>query len=450
MKKIGVIGTGYVGLVTALCFAKHYNVICSDTDKEKIEKLQSGMPTIYEEGINELLEEVKDRVTFTEDTKEVVQRCRTIFITTGTPTVQSEIEPGKVDISSVIIAAKQVKEYANEEKIVVVKSTVPVGTCKRIQEILDEPELTGNFKHIVLSNPEFLREGRAIQDFLEPDRIVIGYGTNCEESAIYLSSLYDKVMEGEDNFKGHLLVSRESSELIKYASNTFLAMKISYINEMANICEETGANIEEVREGMITDHRIGEYFLEPGPGYGGSCFPKDVQGLLHTAHASQASTNLIRATHIFNGLRVHNYLAKRLASLEVDLHSKIAILGAAFKPGTDDIRESAALPLIDYLYQRNAIITIHDPYAVSNISKWLMKNGYYGCKTTSILHEALNAAEVVIIVTDHNEYREIDWNDYKCGIVLDGRNLFSLQDMSIIEGMVYASVGRPTVIGGKK
>jgi UDPglucose 6-dehydrogenase len=449
MSKIGVIGTGYVGLITALCLAKHphHKVMCCDIDKEKIEKLQSGIPTIYEEGINELLNEVKDRVTFTSNTKELVEQCDTIFITTGTPTVKSVNNPGKVDITSVMAPALQVGAYAKDEKIVVVKSTVPVGTCNKIQKIYNEK----NQPHTVLSNPEFLREGRAIQDFLEPDRVVIGYGTGGESEAIRLSTLYDKVLEGTNNFKGYLFVSRESAELIKYASNTFLAMKISYINEVANICEETGANIEEVREGMITDHRIGEHFLQPGPGYGGSCFPKDVQGLIYTAQEYHAFSNLAKATHTFNKLRVKNYLAYRFRSANVVLKNlKVTILGAAFKPGTDDIRESAALPLIDYLYTRNAIITINDPYAVDNINKWLLRNGYYGCKASNNLHESLKDAEVVFIVTDHDEYREIDWNDYKCGTVMDSRNLFSLQDMSIIDGMKYISVGRPTVVGAKK
>jgi len=434
--QLTVIGTGYVGLVTAACFADTGNdVVGYDIDKAKIELLRVGSPPIFEPGLSDMLRAnlAAGRLRFTHDLAEAVRHGKIIFITIGTPSR----EDGSADLTAVKETVEQIAALINEPKTVVVKSTVPVGTCDMLQERLTE---ISKWPVRVVSNPEFLKEGSAVDDFLRPDRVIIG--TDDPDAAAMLRRLYLPFVR---NQKPILVMSRRAAEMSKYAANAYLAMRVSFINEIANICEKLDVDINEVRLGIGSDSRIGHHFLYPGPGYGGSCFPKDVQALMHIARSSGIEPQIIQAVHEVNERQKRLLFEKVSARFNGNLRGlRFAVWGVTFKPKTDDIRESPAIVLIDLLLKAGASVVVHDPQGLKNLEK------LYGNRIEyrEDEYEPLTGADALVIVTEWNEFRTPNFERMKSlmkrPIIFDGRNLYDLDQVEQA-GFEYYSIGRRAV-----
>lgn len=428
--KIAIIGTGYVGSVTGACLAKiGHKVINLDIDKEKIELYKNGKVPIYEPGLGKLIlqEQKNKRLSFSTSYEETIPISEAVFIAVGTPSRKD----GKADLTYVEAAAQEIARNMNGYKIIVNKSTVPVGTGRKIEKIISK-YYKGKFD--VVSNPEFLREGSAIRDFLKPDRIVFGTRTNKARDMmlrIYEPIDYPKVT-----------TSVESSEMIKYASNAFLATKISFINEIANVCEKVGADVEDVARGMGMDSRIGNAFLKAGIGYGGSCFPKDVNALNQIAGTRGYDFKLIKAVIEVNN-RQRTLIIDKLEDIFDNLKGrKVCVLGLAFKKDTDDIRESAAIDIIRMLSDIGAKITTYDPKAVKNGQAVLAEKNVVFHKNP---YEAVEKTEALVIATDWTEFQKLDYKKIKKLMkkpyIIDGRNLLDPEEMRKL-GFKYSGVGR--------
>ncbi|MEH7059732.1 UDP-glucose dehydrogenase family protein [Bacillus wiedmannii] len=431
---VTVVGTGYVGLVTGVCLSEiNHQVICIDTDEEKIRKMQSGVSPIYEPGLDELMQKNIEKGTlhFTSNHKQGFENAEVIFIAVGTP----QLPDGSANLQYVETVAKSIAKYVQQDVIVVTKSTVPVGTNDFVKKTILE-NLEKDVKIRVASNPEFLREGSAIQDTFQGDRIVIG--TEDEETANALEEMYQSF--GLPVFKTDIY----SSEMIKYASNAFLATKISFINEISNICEKLGANVEDVASGMGFDHRIGRAFLNAGIGYGGSCFPKDTQALVQIAGGVEHNFHLLKSVIEVNNGQQAQIVEKIKARMGNLKDKKIAMLGLAFKPNTDDMREAASIVIANNLIQEGAKVIAYDPIATESAKKVLPQEVAY----VDSLDKCLEGAEVTIIVTEWEEFKSMDLSKFKSSvknaILFDGRNCFDLKVMEK-EYIEYYSIGRPSI-----
>ena len=430
---IAVIGTGYVGLVTGAGLSDFGNdVICCDIDPKKIEALNNGQIPIYEPGLDTIVNRnvTEKRLRFTTDLPDAIQRSRAIFIAVGTPPKPD----GSADLRYVEDVARTIAKYMNGPKLVITKSTVPIGTGRMIERILAE---SGNgHKGSVISNPEFLREGSAIEDFLKPDRVVIG--ASDEESIALMKEIYAPLHSLEIPF---VVTNVESSELIKYAANGFLATKISFINEVAVMCELLGADVQDVARGIGLDSRIGPKFLQAGPGFGGSCFPKDTSAVADIAKRYGYEFQIIEAV-----LRVNDSIKQRMVSKVADAlggdaaGKTVAILGLAFKPETDDMRDSPTIPLIKGLQKLGAVIRAYDPEAIEN-SKKMFENVTY-CEDA---YETADGADALVIATEWNEFRALKLERIKKllkqPLIVDLRNVYDPHRMKA-EGFTYVSVGR--------
>jgi UDPglucose 6-dehydrogenase len=437
--KLAFIGTGYVGLVSATAFAEMGNdVICVDVDQKKVEKLSQGKLTIYEPGLDELfVRSIREhRLSFTTKLADAVTNSTIIFLTLPTPPQ----EDGSADLSYVMNVTNQLATFLIDSyKVIVTKSTVPVGTADKIRAALEAKGLRSGFHFDVVSNPEFLREGSAIQDFMKPERVVIG--TRNPAAAELMRNLYEPFVR---NGNPIIVMDERSSELVKYASNGFLAMKISFINEIANLCEAAGADVERVRQGMGKDSRIGTQFLYAGIGYGGSCFPKDVQALARTSKEFDYDFQILRAVMNVNEKQRENLLAKVLERFEDVKDKQFAVWGLSFKPNTDDVREAPALWLIEELVNRGAKVVAYDPEGLENALRALKVD----IKWANDRNEVLPEADALIICTEWNEFRNPDWNVLKSSlknpVIFDGRNLFDSAKVAD-QGFEYYSIGRPYI-----
>ena len=442
--KVCVIGTGYVGLVAGACFADSGNtVICVDIDKEKIEKLKKGVIPIYEPGLKEIvLNNVeKERLFFTTSIKEGVEKSDIIFIAVGTP----EGEDGSADLSYVLQAARDIAEHMNGYKIIVNKSTVPVGTAEKVKK---EVEKITNYPFDVVSNPEFLKEGAAVQDFLKPDRIVIG--TNSEKARKIMVDLYSPFVRKKERI---ILMDNVSAELTKYAANSMLATRISFMNDLANLAEKVGADIEKVRIGIGTDSRIGLAFLFPGVGYGGSCFPKDVKAILKTGEEHGHKLKVIDAVERVNKEQRKIMVDRVLKFFNGNVEGKtFAVWGLSFKPNTDDMREAPSIDIIKGLVEKGANIQAYDPVATENAKRVFKKLGIKDKITfCAKQYGALQDADALIVVTEWMEFRKPDFEIIKKlmkgNTIFDGRNIYKPEQMREL-GFNYFSIGRKPVIQG--
>lgn len=433
---ITVIGTGYVGLVSGTCFADSGNeVTCIDVDAEKVAGLNRGRLPIYEPGLGELVQRNRQegRLRFSTDLVGALEQSRVVFVAVGTP----QAADGRANLSAVWAVARDIRQTARQPKLVVIKSTVPVGTNRRFLELLNQP---GSVGHESASNPEFLKEGHAIGDFAEPERVVVG--VRSPEAAAVLHDLYKPFLRADRPF---LVMTPESAEMTKYVANALLATKISFINEMANLCEDLSADIQDVRRGIGHDSRIGFQFLSPGPGYGGSCFPKDVRALIATAEDAGHESSILRAVDQVNQRQKTVLAAKVRQLLGPQLRGKtLAIWGLAFKPSTDDVREAPALDLIRELLQAGAQVRVHDPEAMDNV-RAIFGSAIEYCPH---LYDPLDGAEALVIVTDWQEFRHPDFDvvrgRLRRPLVIDGRNLFDPAEMQR-QGFTYACIGRQPV-----
>lgn len=453
--RIAVIGSGYVGLVAGACFAElGHSVILVDNDSDKLAALRRGEVPIHEEFLPELMERhMGKRLTFTDDTVEAVRGSKAVFIAVGTPPMHN----GEADLSYVESVARDIAGAISEYTVVVDKSTVPVYTSEWVRKIMVlNGARAGCFD--VASNPEFLREGTAVTDFLYPDRIVIG--TDNERSANTLQELYQPLVDGSyygcktaipgpsnHALKARVIVtSARSAELIKHASNAFLAMKISFINAVANICEAVGADVEQVRQGMGSDTRIGSRFLFPGVGYGGSCFPKDIAAFRSVARECGYEFRLLDEVMHINEDQRQRFIRKVRTALWTLKGKQVGVLGLAFKDGTDDIRESPAIAVIQSLLLEGCRVTAYDPAAMERAACVLPSDSV---KFVSSPYEAAKKADALLILTEWQEFKVLDLARIREGlkypIVIDGRNLFSPEEMEK-HGFVYLSVGRPDVV----
>jgi UDPglucose 6-dehydrogenase len=428
-----MIGTGYVGLVSGACFSDLGNTVyCVDKDKTKIKLLNSGIIPIYEPGLEEIVKRNhnKKRLIFTTNIKEAIKNSKIIFICVGTPTKKNS---NKADLKYVFQVTNQLKKYINNYKIIVTKSTVPITTGDKIEKILSKQKTKKLID--VVSNPEFLREGEAIRDFLYPDRVIVG--SNSKTANKLMKSLYLPIIKKESRYFN---TSRRAAEMIKYASNAFLATKISYINEIANLCEKVSVDIKDISIGMGLDQRIGERFLRAGPAYGGSCFPKDTRAIVDTADKFKTNLSIIKNVinsnekrKIFLLKRVHEILGKNLKG------KKICFLGVTFKPNTDDMREASSLKMIPYLSKKGAIIRYHDPSGEKEFFK-NKKNVSFKKNITS----ACEKSDLIIIHTEWNDYKQLNFkklvkkNNFK---VYDLRNLYSPTKMFRLN-IKYFAIGR--------
>jgi UDPglucose 6-dehydrogenase len=434
--EIAVIGTGYVGLVTGTCFADSgNNVMCVDIDEAKVAALSRGEIPIFEPGLGDMVSHnlsVK-RLTFTTDLAAAVTLAEIVYLAVGTPQGAN----GGADLSALWKVVQGIAPHLHKDAVVVTKSTVPVGTNARIFAMLKE--LTGR-ECEVASNPEFLKEGAAIDDFIKPDRVVVG--VRSERAADVLRQLYEPFLRTEHPF---LVMTPESAEMTKYVANALLATKISFINEMANLCERMGGDINDVRRGIGHDSRIGFAFLFPGVGYGGSCFPKDVRALASMAEELGFEARMLRAVDAVNDCQKHVMIEKLKSCFGSSLkNSTIAIWGLAFKPRTDDIREAPALTLIDYLLSAGAKVQVHDPEAIHNVRK------IYGDKLNyfDLQMPALAGADALCIMTEWNDYKRPKWDEMltlmRTPVIFDGRNLYEPERMQAL-GFQYHSIGRSAV-----
>lgn len=434
--KITVVGTGYVGLVTGTCLAETGNhVCCVDIDHRKVEKLRNGIMPIYEPGLEKLFERnlKEDRLNFTTSLEEGLEHGEIIFLALPTPPG----EDGSADLKYVLGVAENMGRLLTDYKVVIDKSTVPVGTAEKVHAAIAK-NFDGEFD--VVSNPEFLREGVAVDDFMKPDRIVIG--TTSERAQKLLTELYAPYVRQGNPI---IFMDERSAELTKYAANAFLATKISFMNEIAQICERLGADVDMVRRGIGSDDRIGKRFLFPGIGYGGSCFPKDVQALVYSSKEVAYDFQILNAVTDVNEKQKVHIVNKIRRYYNNDLAGKhFAIWGLAFKPNTDDIREAPALEIINALVEAGATVSAFDPEAMNNVK------GIIGNKITytETQYDCLENADALIIATEWNEFRTPDFDKIvatlKEAVVFDGRNLFDVEQMEK-KGFHYESIGRPLV-----
>ena len=432
--KIAVVGTGYVGLVTGTCFAETGNkVVCVDVDKAKVEKLSSGEITIYEPGLEKIfLRNLKEeRLRFTTDLSAVVDEAEIIFLALPTPPGAD----GAADLKYVLGVAGELGKLLKNYKVIVNKSTVPVGTADKVRAAISN-NYKGEFD--VVSNPEFLREGVAVDDFMKPDRVVVG--TTSERARKLMSELYAPFVRQGNPV---IFMDERSSELTKYAANSFLATKISFMNEIAQLCERMGADVDMVRRGIGSDERIGKRFLFSGIGYGGSCFPKDVQALVKSAGEAEYDFKILKAVEKVNAMQKLHLVEKIKTHYSGALKGKhFALWGLAFKPNTDDIREAPALSIIDALVQQGASITAYDPEAMQNVRQLVGEKINYAPSQ----YLALEGADALIIATEWSEFRTPDFERIEkllpSKVIFDGRNLFEVAKMQSM-GYRYISIGRP-------
>lgn len=435
--KIAVVGTGYVGLVTGTCFAETGNqVICVDNNIEKVKNLKAGIIPIFEPGLEVLFKRNMEegRLHFTTNLKEAVDASNIIFLALPTPPG----EDGSADLSYILGVAKDLSSIVTDYKVIVDKSTVPVGTSEKVHALLAERLSPDLFD--VVSNPEFLREGLAVEDFMKPDRVVVG--TSSERAKKLMDQLYKPFVRQGNPV---IYMDERSAEITKYAANSYLAARISFMNEIANLCEKVGANVDMVRMGMGSDSRIGKRFLFPGVGYGGSCFPKDVQALYHTSEEFKYEFKILKSVMAVNDFQKNVLFDKISNYYQSDLKGKnIAIWGLAFKPNTDDIREAPALFIIDRLLEQGANIQAFDPEAMDNVKK------IYGDKIRLYdgAYEALENADCLAIVTEWSEFRNPDFDKLakmlSSKIIFDGRNVYDIDQMEEM-GFYYESIGRGIV-----
>jgi len=433
--KIAVIGTGYVGLVSGACFSEFgFTVTCIDKDAGKIGSLEQGVMPIYEPGLDDLVARnvAAGRLSFSTDLGPSVADADAVFIAVGTPTRRGD---GHADLSFVYRAAEELAVFLTGYTVVVTKSTVPVGTGREVEALIRQANPNAQFD--VASNPEFLREGAAISDFMRPDRVVVG--TESDAARNVMRALYRPLYLIETPI---LFTNLETSELIKYASNAFLAVKISYINQMADLCEQVGANVHDVAKGMGLDKRIGNKFLHPGPGYGGSCFPKDTLALARTADQHGAPVTIVDAVVAYNAARKQAMATRVIAALDGAVQGKtVAVLGLAFKPETDDMRDSPALDIIAGLVDAGATIRAYDPKAMDE-AKPMLPAAVTFCATASA---CLDKADAAVLVTEWNEFRALTPASFETAmagnVIVDLRNVYEPEVMRAA-GLRYSSIGR--------
>ena len=438
--KLTIIGTGYVGLVSGTCFAEMGNdVICVDNNKIKIDGLKSGKIPIWEPGLEEMVirNSNEGRLTFTTDIKNAVEKSDICIIAVGTP----PDEDGSADLQYVLAVAKDIAGYMNSYKVIIDKSTVPVGTADKVvatvQEILEERGV--NHKFDVVSNPEFLKEGDAINDSMKPDRVVVG--TDSEECAELMRELYTPFARSHEKL---IIMSVRSAELTKYTANAMLATKISFMNDIANLCELTGADISEVRHGIGSDSRIGYKFIYPGVGYGGSCFPKDVKALIKMAEGIGTKTRVLQAVEDVNDDQKSVLVHKVKKHFGEDLSElTFAVWGLAFKPKTDDMREAPSITIINGLIEAGAVVQAYDPVAMDEANRVFADNPRI--KYSHGNYDALKGADALLLITEWNQFRYPDFdkvkNLLKQPVIFDGRNQYNPQELKE-KGFVYYGIGR--------
>ena len=443
--KIAIIGTGYVGLVTGACLATiGHQIICVDQDEAKVDALRGGAIPIYEPGLEEIVVESVEKgdLSFTTDLTQAVESVDIIFISVGTP----QASDGRSDLTQIETAAKQIAKSANGDKLVVVKSTVPVGTCRRVGRILGKHG--GDHAFQMTSNPEFLCEGNAVSDFMTPDRIV--YGTSSRAAEVTMDGIYEQFQAKRVPI---IKTTLETSELIKYSANAFLAAKVAFINEMANLCDATGANVDDLSVGIGLDSRIGKAFLKPGPGYGGSCFPKDTLALTILAQEADSPSRIIESVVDSNSNHIRR-LGRKIAEFCADswgedhkhplVGKRIAVLGLAFKANTDDIRSAASTVIAPLLIKQGASVIGFDPEAAQAAEMAINQ-----IETTTNMDEALKGADAVVVLTEWDVIKAMDWAEKRpllnAPVVIDLRNLFVPEQMSEL-GYQYLSLGRPSPV----
>jgi len=439
--KISIVGTGYVGLVSGTCFAETgITVTCIDIDKEKIENLKKGIVPIYEPGLEKMIETnvKKERLFFSNSLKDSIKDCEVIFIAVGTP----PDEDGSADLKYVISVAKEIGQYIEDYIVVVTKSTVPIGTGKKVKQAVQEEldKRGANIPFDVASNPEFLKEGDAIDDFLRPDRIVIG--VESERAEKIMRRLYKPFLLNNHPI---FFMDVPSAELTKYAANSMLATKISFMNDIANLCELVGADVNSIRKGIGSDSRIGNKFIYPGAGYGGSCFPKDVKALIKTAEESGHPLKILEAVEDVNNRQKSVIFNKIYAHFDGELKGKtIAIWGLSFKPNTDDMREAPALVIIDKLLEIGAKVKAYDPVAMHESQRRIGNKIEYAKDQ----YEALINADALIVITEWSEFRVPNFDIMKKlminKLVFDGRNIYDPSEMKE-NGFSYYCIGRQKV-----
>jgi UDPglucose 6-dehydrogenase len=432
--KIAVVGTGYVGLVVGACLAENGNdVICVDKDESKIRTLESGRMPIYEPGLEEMVRRNHnlERLTYTTDLHDAVQASEMVFIAVGTP----QGEDGSADLQHVLDVARSIGRAMNKYTVVVDKSTVPVGTARKVHAAI-AAETSQPFS--VVSNPEFLKQGAAIEDFMKPDRVVVGTQAGDEQAARVMRELYGPFTRTGAPI---MMMDTESAELCKYAANSLLAVRISFMNEIANVCEIVGANVDHVRKAIGGDRRIGNSFLFPGVGYGGSCFPKDVKALLKSSCDEGYDFKILRATEAVNTEQKTRFVARIESHLGALDGLTIAMWGLAFKPRTDDMREAPSISIIDTLLEKGAQVRAYDPEAMPTARR------LFGDRITLLekSYDALTNADALAVVTEWNEFREPDFKRMhqlmRAPVVFDGRNIYSPEHMRSL-GFTYFSIGR--------
>ena len=432
--KIAVVGTGYVGLVLGACLAENGNtVVCVDKDEAKVETLKAGRMPIYEPGLEELVRRNnrEERLAFTTDLASAVRASTIVFIAVGTP----QGEDGAADLQHVLTVAQDISRAMDKYTVVVDKSTVPVGTAKKVRDAIAR-QTAHPFS--VVSNPEFLKQGAAIEDFMKPDRVVIGIEDGDDRAATVMKELYGPFTRTGAPI---LVMSTESAELCKYAANAILATRISFMNEIANVCELVGADVDAVRKAIGADRRIGSSFLFPGVGYGGSCFPKDTQALLRSAADRSYDFKILRAVEEVNQRQKERLVDKMEQHFKSLSGRTIALWGLAFKPRTDDMREAPAIPIIERLLAKGATVKAYDP-AAAPVARRLFDGRIALCERS---YDALAGADALAIVTEWNEFREPDFAKMrsllKAPVVFDGRNIYSPEQMQAL-GFTYFSIGR--------
>ena len=433
--KITVIGTGYVGLVSGTCFSEFgFDVTCVDNDVNKINRIADGIMPIYEPGLSAMVARNVEagRLSFVTDIGPAVAGADAVFIAVGTPTRRGD---GHADLSFVYAVAKEIAAHLDGYTVIITKSTVPVGTGREVANIIGQINDSADFD--VASNPEFLREGAAISDFMRPDRVMVG--TDSDRARDVLRALYRPLYLIETPV---LFTSLETSELTKYASNAFLAVKISYINQIADLCEAVGADIHDVAKGMGLDKRIGNKFLHPGPGYGGSCFPKNTLALVKTAEDHDVSIGIVDQVVAYNDARKQSMAQRVISAMGGDIEGKVvSILGLAFKPETDDMRDSPSLDIIPHLLAVGASIRVYDPKAMQEAKSLLPAAVVF----TDSAMECINGADGTVIVTEWNEFRALTPHQYldtmRGNVLVDLRNVYQPDEMAAA-GLVYSSIGR--------
>jgi UDPglucose 6-dehydrogenase len=440
--RITIIGSGYVGLVTGACFAEfgHY-VTCVDKDASKINLLKSGKIPIYEPGLESLVQLTQNsgRLAFTTQAQDAIAQADAVFLAVGTPSCH---QTGKANLDYVFEAAREVAKALKKYTVVVTKSTVPVGTARKVAQIIKETNPDADFD--VASNPEFLREGSALNDFMRPDRVVIGTDPNSkgqDRARAVLQQLYRPLYLIETPI---VFTNIETAEIIKYAANAFLATKVAFINEMADICEKAGGNVQDVAKAIGLDGRIGRKFLHAGPGYGGSCFPKDTRALVQTARELEAPTKIIESVVTSNETRKRLMAEKIIQAAGGNVKNKtVAVLGVTFKPNTDDLREAPSLDIIPLLQSSGARVKSYDPVGGEEAARHLPHVTW--CQSS---YDAITGADVAVIITEWNEFRALDFEKLKevmnYPLLVDLRNIYRIEEMQS-SGIDYVSIGRPAV-----